>query len=82
MQNSKSYKLILNVLVLVALIGTVLFGWLAGHILRYSNPAFWHPPIQETNPHIENGYQFEFEGEHLVLPPQASSWVRVYVDGI
>jgi hypothetical protein len=82
MQTPKPSKPILNVLVLAALIGTVLFGWLSGHILRYSIPAFWHPPIQETDPHIKNGYQFEFESERILLTPQESLLVRVYISGI
>ena len=67
-----------NLLILVALTGTVLFGWVAGHILRYSIPSLWHPPVQETNPHIKNGYQFEFEGEPLVITSPENPWVRIY----
>jgi hypothetical protein len=66
-----------NLLILAALPGTVLLGWLTGHILRYSIPALWHPPVQETNPHIENGY--EFENERFIFTPQESPWVRVHV---
>jgi hypothetical protein len=66
---------------MAALVGTVSLGWLAGHILRYSLPALWHPPIQETNPQIKNGYEFEFEGESFILTPQESPWVRVYIGG-
>lgn len=68
-----------NLLVLAALIGTVALGWLAGHILRYSIPALWHPPIQEMNPQIRNGYEFEFEDERFILTPQENPWVRVYI---
>jgi hypothetical protein len=39
-----------KLLILIALIGVLLFGWLAGHILRYSTLEFWHPPIEEINP--------------------------------
>jgi hypothetical protein len=70
-----------NLLVLVALVGTVSLGWLAGHILRYSIPALWHLPIQETNPQIKNGFEFEFEGEPIILTPQENPWVRVYIGG-
>jgi len=70
-----------NLLVLVVLIGTVSLGWLAGHILRYSLPKLWHPPVQETNPQIKNGYQFELEDEHFILTPQEVPWVRVYIGG-
>ena len=70
-----------NLLVLATLIGTASLGWLAGHILRYSIPALWHPPLQETNPHIKTGYEFEFEGERFILMPQENPWVRVYIDG-
>jgi len=73
-------KLALKILVLVTLIATVSLGWLAGHIVRFSIPEyqFQHPPIEEINPQIKTGYQFEFEGIRrlIVLPglvPQA--WV-------
>ena len=69
-----------NLLVLVALVGTVSLGWLAGHVLRYSLPAFWHPPIQETNPQIKNGYDFEFVGKSSVITPLENPLVRVYID--
>jgi hypothetical protein len=79
--NISKRSFVRKLLVLAALTGTVLFGWLAGHILRYSIPALWHPPIQEMNPQIKNGYEFEFEGERLILTPQENPWVRVYIGG-
>jgi hypothetical protein len=79
MQMLKWAKFVSNILILVALVGTVSLGWVAGHILRYSIPALWHPPIQEYNPQIKNG--FEFEGERLIVTPQENPWVRVYIGG-
>jgi hypothetical protein len=81
MQNSTLPKPILNLLVLAALTGTVLLGWLAGHILRYSIPAFWHPPIRETDPHIKTGFEMELEGERSLLRLQANPWVRGFSAG-
>lgn len=81
MQMRKWAKFVSNVLILAALAGTTSLGWLAGHILRYSIPALWHPPIQEMNPQIKNGYQFEFEGEPFILTPQESPWARIYIGG-
>jgi len=48
-----------NLLVLVALVGLLIAGWLAGHVWRYSNPALWHPPIPEMNPQIKTGFEYE-----------------------
>jgi len=66
-----------NLIILAVLIGTVLIGWLAGHILRYSTPALWHPPIQEVDPRIKNGLELEFECERIILTPQENPWIRV-----
>jgi hypothetical protein len=54
-------KLIPNLLVLITVLGFALTGWLVGHILRHSIPAyqFQHSPIEEINPKIENGFQFD-----------------------
>ena len=82
MQNANSPKPILNVLVLAALIGTVLFGWLSGHVLRYSILTFRHPPVQETDPHIKNGYQLEFQDKRATATLQPDPWVRVYIAGM
>ena len=74
-------KFIKNFLVLAALTGAVLFGWLTGHILRHSIPEFQfqHPPIPETGPKIKNG--LEFEGQRIVAAID-EPWVRVYIDGV
>jgi hypothetical protein len=82
MQNSNPPNPILNLLVLVALSGTVLFGWLAGHILRYSMPAFWHPPTRETNPHIKTGFEAELGSERSFHTLRANPWERVYIPGM
>jgi hypothetical protein len=62
MQKPKRIEIARNVLVLAVLIGLVLLSWLLGHILRYSIPSLWHPPIQETDPQIRYGLDFELEG--------------------
>jgi len=59
MQVSKSPKLIHNYLVFTAVVGLVFTGWLAGHILRHTTPAIQHPPVQELDPHIKNGFEPE-----------------------
>jgi hypothetical protein len=58
----KQAGILAKILVLVALVGLVLLSWLAGHILRFSIPALWHPPLPETNPRIRYGDEIEFEG--------------------
>jgi len=70
MQKPERVEVIRNVLVLAALIGLVLFGWLLGHILRYSIPALWHAPIQENDSQIKYGVEFQFDGirRSVVLP--------------
>jgi hypothetical protein len=52
-------KLVKNILVLITVTGFAVTGWLVGHILRYSNPALWHPPIEQIDPQIKNGFEFE-----------------------
>ena len=74
-------KFVSNVLILAALVGSVSLGWLAGHILRYSLPALWHPPIQETNPQIKTGYEFEFVGRPSVIRPLENPGVQIYNSG-
>jgi hypothetical protein len=72
-------KFIPNFVVLAAIVGFVLTGWLIGHILRYSTPALWHPPIQETDPHLKNGFDLEWEDEFILLTPPVDPWTRVYI---
>ena len=43
-------KIALNILILTALVFIVSLGWLAGHILRFSIPGIWHPPVEERIP--------------------------------
>ena len=62
MQTSKPPMYVRKVLVLIALIATTSFGWLVGHIVRFSIPVYQHPPIEEIDPHIRNGYEPEYEG--------------------
>jgi len=62
MQTSKAPMYIRKLLVLIALIATTSFGWLVGHIVRFSIPTYQHPPIEEIDPHIKNGYEPENDG--------------------
>jgi hypothetical protein len=66
-QNPTPSKIILNLLVLITVIGLVITGWLIGHTLRYSNPALWHPPIEEINPQIKTGFESEGIRRQAVL---------------
>ena len=62
MQISQPQKFVRKLLVLIALIATISFGWLVGHIVRFSIPTYQHPPIEEVDPHIQKGFQLEFQG--------------------
>jgi len=66
---AKQSKLIPNLLVLITVIGFALSGWLVGHILRHTLPAyqFQHPPIQEVDPNIKNGFESEGIRREAVL---------------
>ena len=66
-QTSKRVEIARNFLILAALLGIVSFGWLAGHILRHITPAFEVPSIEEIDPHIENGSEFEGIRRQVVL---------------
>lgn len=59
MENANLSKPIRNVLVLIAVVGLILAGWLAGHIFRHLTPYYQHPPIEEIDPHIKNGFEAE-----------------------
>ena len=72
MQYLKPPKIILNLLVLITVIGLVLTGWLVGHVLRFSNPALWHPPIEEIDPQIKNGFESEGIRRQAVLMGNSS----------
>lgn len=62
MAKPKLVEFFRNILVLATLVGLVLVSWLFGHILRYSIPALWHPPLQDTDPQIKVGVEFELDG--------------------
>ena len=38
-------KFLLCVLIVLVVIGMTTFGWVLGHIVKYSIPAFQHPPL-------------------------------------
>jgi len=75
-------KLISNLLVLITVLGFALTGWLVGHILRHSMPAyqFQHSPIDEISPKIENGFQFDGIRRQVVLTGE-SAWRAVTSEG-
>jgi hypothetical protein len=82
MQDFKLPKPIPNLLVLIALTCAVLFGWLTGHILRFSIPVYQlqHPPIPKFDPNIKNGYEFDFQGIRRLAVLTESPVVRVITD--
>ena len=82
MQDFKLPKPIPKLLVLIALICAVLFGWLTGHILRFSMPIYQlqHPPIPKFDPRIKNGYEFELQGIRRLAVLTESPAVRVLTD--
>jgi len=66
-ENLNLPKPIRNLLVLIAVIGLVLAGWLTGHILRHITPAYQHPPIQEIDPQIKTGYFIGPDGQFTIV---------------
>jgi len=56
LENSDSRKPVRYLLVIIAVVGLILAGWLTGHIVRHITPAFQRPPREEVNPHIKTGY--------------------------
>ena len=82
MQDFKLPKPIPNLLVLIALTSAVLFGWLAGHIMRFSIPVyqFQGTPTPEFDLHIKNGYEFELQGIRRLVVLTENSAVRVFTD--
>lgn len=74
---------LLNILILTALVATTSLGWLAGHILRYSFYTLWHPPIQQVDPRIKTGFEFESGSiRRLALLPEIyqASHAKIYFD--
>lgn len=72
MEEVKQGTLVRKFIVLTAVLGFTLTGWLVGHILRFSIPAhdFQHPPTEEIDPKIKIGLeadgiqrQFVFTGK-------------------
>jgi hypothetical protein len=77
MEKQKRVEILRNILVLVALVGLVLLSWLLGHILRYSIPTLWHPPLPEMDPQIKYGFEFEGIRRSVVLPGLAPGNIAV-----
>lgn len=82
MQDFKLPKPIPNLLVIIALTCAVLFGWLAGHIMRFTFPIYQlqQSPTPEFNPHIKNGYEFELQGIRRLAVLTESPVVKVFAD--
>jgi hypothetical protein len=69
-------KYFLKILILTALVATVSLGWLAGHILRYSNPEIWQPPVHIPGEKIVK--IFKFVGfQHPGMPQELSPSSRL-----
>jgi hypothetical protein len=76
MPDFKLPKPIPKLLVLIALTCAVLFGWMTGHIIRFSIPAYQlqRSPIPDFNLHMKNGYEFELQGiQRLVVLTKSST---------
>jgi hypothetical protein len=75
----QKYKPLAYLVILGALAGLVLAGWLIGHVLRYSSPEIWHPPLPEMEPGIMTGFEYEGVRRLVHLPENAgirdSEWV-------
>ena len=82
MQDFELPKPIPNLLVLIALTSAVLFGWLAGHIMRFSIPVYQFQgiPTPEFDLHIKNGYEFEFQGIRRLVVLTENPAVKVFTD--
>jgi hypothetical protein len=74
MQNPNPPRLIQNLLILITVIGFALTGWLAGHILRHSIPALWHPPIEERIPGEKIGSVFEAYTPQILGSVPITNW--------
>ena len=64
---TKRFEIARYILILAALVAAMSLGWLTGHILRFSNPALWHPLDQEFDPRIKNGFESEGIRRQVVL---------------
>jgi hypothetical protein len=82
MQDFKLPKPIPNLLVLIALTCAVLFGWLAGHIMRFSFPIYQlqQSPVPKFDLHIKNGYEFEMQGIRRLVVLTESPAAEVFTD--
>jgi hypothetical protein len=82
MPDFKLPKPIPKLLVLIALTCAVLFGWLTGHIIRFSIPVYQlqDSPIPKFNLHMKNGYEFELQGIRRLAVLTESSTMSVFSD--
>lgn len=67
MEQTGKSKITNKIVVLISVIALVLTGWLAGHIVRFSISSFWHPPVEEITPQIQNGFQSDGIRREVVL---------------
>ena len=77
MQISNLTKLTQNILVIITVIVMIMTGWLIGHILRHLTPVYEHPPYEEINPSIENGFERETDGIRRMVVLTGNSAVRL-----
>lgn len=82
MPDFKLPKPIPKLLVLIALTCAVLFGWLTGHFIRFSIPAYQlqRSPIPEFNLHMKNGYEFELQGIRRLAILTENSTMSIFSD--
>ena len=64
----------LKIFILTALIATASLGWLAGHIIRFSIPALWHPPIEENTPGEKIGSVFQAYTPQILGGVPITNW--------
>lgn len=80
-ENNTPSRPILNLLVLIAVIGLVLAGWLTGHIVRHITPAYQHPPTEEVDPRIKTGFLLGPDDQLVIIGSLDGTQHRVYVNG-
>ena len=67
-------QIAVNILIFTALIATASLGWLAGHIIRFSIPEFWHPPLEERIPGEKIGSLFQVYTPQILGRVPITNW--------
>ena len=81
-ENTTPSRPILNLLVLIAVIGLGLAGWLTGHIVRHITPAYQHPPTEEVDPRIKTGYLIGTNDQIIIIGSLNESQQGFYFNGL